>query len=88
MEKQPARGDGKESNHSSVDNELLNQPAPSMESLKEMLRQKDELEREVSELLQVLTGPGGLGLTGGLVDKEGAFVNSLLLSAHFRLSNP
>ncbi|KAL6049639.1 26S proteasome non-ATPase regulatory subunit 9 [Balamuthia mandrillaris] len=42
-----------------------------MEEAKELLRQKDQLEKEIEEVIDYLTGPDMPGLTGGLVDKEG-----------------
>eukprot|EP01128_Nolandella_sp_AFSM9_P011204 TRINITY_DN7923_c0_g1_i1.p1 TRINITY_DN7923_c0_g1~~TRINITY_DN7923_c0_g1_i1.p1 ORF type:complete len:265 (+),score=70.65 TRINITY_DN7923_c0_g1_i1:64-795(+) len=42
-----------------------------MEELKAKLEERDRLEKEIAELVSVLTGPGGLGFHGGLIDKEG-----------------
>lgn len=39
--------------------------------LQQMVAERDEMEKQIRQLLATLTGPNGPGLVGGLVDKEG-----------------
>jgi hypothetical protein len=39
--------------------------------LQKLVLERDEMEKEIRELLSLLTGPNGPGLRGGLVDAEG-----------------
>jgi hypothetical protein len=47
--------------------------------LKELIREKDEMEAEIERLTNYLTGPRMPGLTGGLVDKEGFPISDVSL---------
>ncbi len=39
--------------------------------LQKLVAERDEMEKQIGQLLSQLTGPNGPGLVGGLVDKEG-----------------
>jgi 26S proteasome non-ATPase regulatory subunit 9 len=39
--------------------------------LQNLIKEKDEMEQEIRRITAELTGPGGPGLEGGLVDKDG-----------------
>jgi len=44
---------------------------PTVSELQQLIKQKDDLEKEINEIQAFLTSPGNLGLRGGLIDKEG-----------------
>jgi 26S proteasome non-ATPase regulatory subunit 9 len=41
------------------------------EHVEDLVKQKDTLEKEISNLIKYLKAPGNLGLSGGLIDAEG-----------------